>query len=412
MAGLIPLMLKPTSVSGTRTSMVFPAPPKNTHKRAASDITYSSQPSRPKTMRRQSQPTPASLPVLPYTPEEWRKAIVEIKHQHMTRRYRACSTRCNEILSNVKDTSGAEPAYLIYLNFYAATSLEMCARPLTKSSSYRTSLLQQARVHYDRAAALIQNAETSVVSRSRSSSTASSVSSLHSASSSIFSQAWTAESDMTSPAYSVCSLESAFAKAKPAHKPKKKVSFELPNDAKDTWSSFQVSEPLIRPDSPTLGFDDDYYTAAATRQELPKVPEQPVSRLSLREEDIYSVAVVHMEDPDSANPSDSSDSEDDDPFGIGRSVHRYRETLSSLKMQVAGHLASVEELLSAPVSPLLSGTADKSDEKQAHIVSSEELRRQERNARIERLRKTGWQRKRFDARRYEELCEAVMAELN
>ena len=112
MAGLIPLMLKPTSVSGTRTSMVFPAPPKNTHKRAASDITYSSQPSRPKTMRRQSQPTPASLPVLPYTPEEWRKAIVEIKHQHMTRRYRACSTRCNEILSNVKDTVSILPSPL------------------------------------------------------------------------------------------------------------------------------------------------------------------------------------------------------------------------------------------------------------------------------------------------------------
>ena len=288
----------------------------------------------------------------------------------------------------------------------------MCARPLTKSSTYRTSLLQQARVHYDRAATLIKNAETSVVSRSRSSSAASSASSLHSASSSIFSHTWTADSDISSPTQSICSLESALAKIRPANKPKKKVSFELPNDIKDTWSSFQVSEPLIRPDSPTLGFDDEYYTAAATRQELPKVPERPASRLALREEDSFPVTIVSAEDPDSAPQSDSSDSEDDDTFGIGRSVHRYRETLSTLKTQIMGHLASVEELLSTPVSPLQAAGTANSDEKKSQAVDSEELRRLERKARIERLRKTGWQRKRFDARRYEELCDAVMAELN
>ena len=34
-----------------------------------------------------------------------------------------------------------------------------------------------------------------------------------------------------------------------------------------------------------------------------------------------------------------------------------------------------------------------------------------RRARIERLRLSGWQRERFDAAPYEELCEVVLAEL-
>jgi hypothetical protein len=35
----------------------------------------------------------------------------------------------------------------------------------------------------------------------------------------------------------------------------------------------------------------------------------------------------------------------------------------------------------------------------------------DKQARIERLRRCGWQRKRFDPRKYEELRDSVMAEL-
>lgn len=42
---------------------------------------------------------------------------------------------------------------------------------------------------------------------------------------------------------------------------------------------------------------------------------------------------------------------------------------------------------------------------------SEEKAR-ERKARIDRLKMSGWRRKRFDASRYEVLCDVVMTELN
>lgn len=54
-------------------------------------------------MRRQSQQLPVSLPDIPFSSAEWKKAITEIKQYHVARRFRACSARCNEILTNVKD---------------------------------------------------------------------------------------------------------------------------------------------------------------------------------------------------------------------------------------------------------------------------------------------------------------------
>lgn len=41
-----------------------------------------------------------------------------------------------------------------------------------------------------------------------------------------------------------------------------------------------------------------------------------------------------------------------------------------------------------------------------------ELRKAELKARIERLRETGWKRERFDAERYQKLCDRALAELD
>lgn len=119
--GLIPLMLSPNSTDGLSSrssSRTGVAPPARTytrspvissdspaHKRNASDITPIIRRSGPpvRAMKRQSQQTPTALPVLPYTPAEWKKAIVEIKRFYITGRHRACSARCNEILTNTKD---------------------------------------------------------------------------------------------------------------------------------------------------------------------------------------------------------------------------------------------------------------------------------------------------------------------
>ncbi|KAK2611089.1 hypothetical protein N8I77_004465 [Diaporthe amygdali] len=483
--GLIPLMLSPSLTESfgsgpSRTTVILPggqytnpsAASSSTpaHKRNASDVTPMIKLSRPpvKTTKRHSQQVPASLPVLPFTSAEWKKAITEIKKCYVTRRYRACSARCNEILTNSKDLSKVQPAYLIYLNFYAAASLEMCARPLQPASSYRSSLLQQARGHYNAASSLIRKAEEVALSQSRSTSAASSLPSLHSPSGSVSSRAWTPESCLMTPSctHSRKSSLQQEPRSGDRERPKKKVSFELPKD-KDRWS-FRLPEPVVRPDSPTLGFDDDYFVSGASRQELPDLPAVSSKRWSRQDFEVDPLdspasspppmpSISEDEEPSpSSSPSSEGFGPDACPFGqfgaidseSARSVSRYCETLSSLKTQVASHLASLNELLESderlqihdqqqqqqqqPESPLL---YDATTIKSAHvnrvshdgrqrsgssmsfssvgsIGEDDEARLQDRMARIDKLRMSGWKRKRFDASRYEVLCETVMAELN
>lgn len=250
-------------------------------------------------------------------------------------------------------------------------------------------------------------------------------------------------------------------------RPKKKVSFELPKD-KDRWS-FRLPEPVVRPDSPTLGFDDEYFMSGASRQDLPELPVASSKRWSRQD-----IEVDPLDSPASSPPPMPSISEDEEPspssspssegfgsdvcpfgqFGAAdpesaRNVSRYCETLSSLKTQVNSHMSSLAQLLEAdeqllqsqhdqqPESPLL---YDATTIRSAHVhrmsvggggrqrsgssmsfssVGSvngggddDEARAQDRVARIDKLRMNGWKRKRFDASRYEVLCETVMAELN
>jgi hypothetical protein len=303
----------------------------------------------------------------------------------------------------------------------------MCARSLGSASNYRTSLLQQAHTHYGHAAALIQQAEQSMgtLSRRGSLSSPTAPSSLHSPSGSVSSVASWTSSILCSPSR----------RSQQPNRPKKKVSFELPHGTAkeaDGWS-FPISEPLIRPDSPTLGFDDEYFAAAAARQELPPLPQHmpalaPSAPLLLAAPDAPSDV------PSSASSSDVSDSESDDDASApassaappSPSVDRYYGHLSALKMQVRRHIASLGELLDPPSSPSPApseaegepqaaaeeSTPSSSTASGSSNSSKEEKKLQERAARIERLRREGWKRKRFDARRYEELCNAVMAELN
>ncbi|KAG8164854.1 hypothetical protein KVR01_005129 [Diaporthe batatas] len=451
--GLIPLMLSPKLTESfgpgpSRASLVQPAgqytipcaaisPTSPAHKRNASDVTPMIKLSRPpvRTPKRLSQQVPASLPVLPFTSAEWKRAIAEIKKCYVTRRYRACSARCNEILTNTKDLSMVQPAYLIYLNFYAAASLEMCARPLQPGSSYRATLLQQARGHYSAAQSLIKQAEEVAVAQSRSTSAASSLPSLHSPSGSVSSRAWTPESCLMAPTWTHSRKSSLQQEPRSGgrERPKKKVSFELPKD-KDRWS-FRLPEPIVRPDSPTLGFDDEYFASGASRQDLPELPLAAGKRWSEQDIEFEPLEVSPASSPppmpsisedEEPSPSSSPSSEgfgpDACPFGqfgavdteSARSVSRYCETLSSLKTQVDSHMASLNQLLQSDEqllqhnqllqSPLLYDATAVDDD--------EEARSLDRMARIDKLRMNGWKRKRFDASRYELLCETAMAELN
>lgn len=352
--------------------------------------------------------------MLPYTQADWKKTIAEVKRQYYGKRYRACSTRCLEVLEGVKNMPHVDPVYLIYLHFYAATSMEICARPLPSTSALRTTLLQQARTHFDLAGSLISAAEESVIKRVRPfSATSSRGSSCHSPSGSISSRSWTPDTRISSPTESVYSFDDPSAKSQSPPKRGKKVSFSLPRE-----ESLQIPEPVIRPDSPTLGFDDIYFQAGAARQELPEIPSSPPPPPKFQE---VELPLHTMSEGGEAGYSyyDNDDDEDSEhAYLVARAVDRCCEHLAGLRAQLARHSASLSELLSAPPSSLAGSLAEAAKSAAAAAANggrrrstAEEARALDRQARIERGRKNGWQRKRFDARRYEELCETVLAEL-
>ncbi|KAK3906665.1 hypothetical protein C8A05DRAFT_40512 [Staphylotrichum tortipilum] len=422
MAGLIPLMLG----SGSRTSFLGPSPSSQpTQKRQSmAGPPISTSPTtltpfgRPKLAKRLSLPLPVSIPVLPYTKAEWRKTIAEIKRKYFSKRYRACSTTCVEILDNIKDVSQVEPVYLIYLHFYAATSMEICARPLPSTAALRANLLQQARVHFDKASALINTAEESVLRRFRPGSVSSSRgSSCHSPSGSVSSRAWTPDDTRVStPTESVYSFDDLSPRSPQSPPPKrvKKVSFSLPKEA----SLHIVAEPIIRPDSPTLGFDFGFFQSGPPQHTLPELPvkfheiEMPLHRMP--EDNILKAPLNTVEEEEDDHDAMNGNSNRNSTLLVSRSVDRCCEHLSSLRSQLALHSTTLDQLL-CQQSELSSSSSPKSEAAPAKPAdrrsTAEQARALDRQARIERLRRCGWQRKRFDASRYEVLCEAVIAEL-
>lgn len=313
--------------------------------------------------------------------------------------------------------SNVEPAYLISLHLYAATAMEMSARPLSSPSTYRADLFQQARNHYDQATHLIRDAEELVQSKYRASFSLLSLSSPHSPSGSTSSRAWTSETGLSSPAPSVCSSEDLNARLHQSHLPsppslssfpgpaRKKVSFEPPKEDPP------IFEPYIRPDSPTLGFDDEYFITGFSRQDLPDIP-------SCSKKSPISSPTLHEVDED-ATPRASQDFHrlgqgflavepefDRRSFQLDNSASRYCAHLFNLKSRLVQHRASLEAVLETPASRE-SEIADCSS-----TSSGDDTRALDRRARIERLRKSGWQRKRFDPSRYEALRNAALAELN
>ncbi|KAF4955483.1 hypothetical protein FGADI_4456 [Fusarium gaditjirri] len=345
-----------------------------------------------------------TLHVLPYTSAEWAKVISDVKREYLNRRYRPCATRCSEILDNLKDFSIVEPAYLIYLHFYAANSQEMLARALHQAAPARTTLLNQARDHYQRASTLINAADSTVgpALLRRPSGTTTTLPSLHSADSSVssyVSSTWTSSRGI-SPASSISSIQSV-----PTSKRKKK---------RVTFSDVPV-ELLERPDSPTLGLGSFLGPARSISPELSEgdsstVPT-PVRSLTQAPRSILT--------PRSAQNgvSPSTDAELD-PFRHARSVHRYSALLTSLQRQVFRHLNFIETELGqqhnnppyedTPPSPTTVNMATSA----SATPNADKTRPPELQARIERLRAKGWERKRFDARRYAELRESASADMN
>ncbi|KAH6660366.1 hypothetical protein BKA67DRAFT_530465 [Truncatella angustata] len=502
MGGLLPLLLPSSrtnraSITAQPTDMKRPASvmvPQETlflgHKR---------QHSLPSTrsMRRLTITTPASPLAIPATAEDWRKAVNDVKRKYVSRKYRTCSARCCDILDNLENTCEVETLHLVYLHFYAASSFEMCARPLSQSSAYRTKLLDDAREHYDKASALINKAEETATQMTRSASSASSAPSLGSSRSS------SVCTTRSSPRNSFSSVEDLKATAHPKKpKKKKKVSFSGLPEIEIPQTVLQP-EPFIRPDSPTLGweradflFGQSEVTAEVVAKPVPDLTEMVSPRTVDPVQQYKPLSPVLQPVPEGHQIEDPFDMES---FLQTRSLNRMIAQLSALRSQVAWHrdnidalmtepdeipevpgtptlpgvsslpglgcgdspassTTDVEEQISTPASapaltahalenalmqslkdssrsgsnfdpyPLFSGHPgawDRSRSGSVASLASSALPPRAASAmsmrsgsgdealqkRIERLRASGWQRKRFDSRRYEALREQVLTEL-
>ncbi|KAF9774852.1 hypothetical protein IL306_007115 [Fusarium sp. DS 682] len=344
-----------------------------------------------------------TLHVLPYTSAEWAKVISDVKREYLNRRYRPCATRCSEILDDLKDFGIVEPAYLIYLHFYAANSQEMLARALHQAAPARTTLLNQARDHYQRASTLINAADSTVgpALLRRPSGTTTTLPSLHSADSSVssyVSSSWTSSHGL-SPASSISSIQSV-----PVSKrTKKRVTF-----------SDVPMELLERPDSPTLGLGSFLGPARSISPEFSGSESSAVPAPLRPSSQVPRSILTPRSAQNEVSPSTDSEL---DPFRHARSVHRYSALLTSLQRQVFRHLNFIETELGqqqttppyedTPPSPTtVTMVTSASATRNADKTRSPELQ-----ARIERLRARGWERKRFDVRRYAELRESASADM-
>ncbi|KKF95746.1 hypothetical protein CFO_g1873 [Ceratocystis platani] len=320
-----------------------------------------------------------------------RSAIAEVKRQFHGRQYRECAARCTEILENVRDLSQVEPIYVISLNFYAASALEANALSLPSSSAFRMSLLQKSRSHYLKTSDLLQDADDGTSESWRRLSVSTSSSSISTPISSL-SRTWTPSMCSSSRSPSICSLEEP--KDVPAPPIKKRVTF-----------SCDLEDPVIRPDSPTLGFDDFLGRESPEPVIIPRVPMH-----------ITTMPPSALKQPKPASPASSAGSpifESHSFFDSEIPVSRLCALLSSLRLEVASHLAAVEAMVSAPEQDRnvsTSASSGRSTPIEAFKDSSE-MRSLDIKARIERLRSNNWKRRRFDAGKYRALAASALAEL-
>ncbi|KAI0200301.1 hypothetical protein F4808DRAFT_165704 [Astrocystis sublimbata] len=452
-------------------------------------------------------PSPG-LVATPANAKEWKKAIQEVKRKYQARKYLSCSMQCCEILESLSDTSSIEPLHIIYLHFYAASSFEWCARPLSCSSAYRTQLLDRAKEHYAEAESRVMATEWNMAERARS---PSSMSTTSLSSPGLSSDASTPSS---SPRTSISSLDDD-TPTKPVRpvrtKPKKSVSFSnLPE-----FLEFQP-EPYIRPDSPTLGWEDYSFSAPPPPREREPcsaispttiIPSSIIKRRAESPRRVSRATTPEVE-PDSRSRTREGQYQersntpsnhifDLESFLQTRNLNRLRDQMSALREQISRHRSAVEDLLNTSLDDTPPATPIPQQEDEPEFVLHGltpapplALRRQRsmgivqhpRNnslpgpssiktlmrpalrvqttmdtanyphlrrynsvsaglnghygsaassmtptsataaplsatsddirGRIERLRANGWQRKRFDGRRYEALREQVLGELD
>lgn len=341
----------------------------------------------PKRMAKQTEPRSQSLASSRMT---WRCGLAAVKADFINARYRQCSARCESILSGATRWKDTERLFLIFLHFYAASALE-----LETSSSHHTSphclhLLHAARDHYRVAASLIK-AEHRDVSKQLL---------LHalSTSSTIGSPASSVSTDRSPPTSVSSPTNVAYSPWRRSETPSKKPSKHV------LFADQVATEPLIRPDSPTLGFDEWLGRSSpelSSQEPLicrpspqPEMRERPFSVEHLLE---YSGTKQSHRQP--GGRSSIHDKDVDGSLPRDHSLRRFKTLLVDLQTQLSSHAAHVDAEIAA------AGHASPS------TVPHGAMRSTELQARIAALKAQGWPLRRFDAQPYEALCDSAMADL-
>ncbi|KAI0515289.1 hypothetical protein F5B22DRAFT_196972 [Xylaria bambusicola] len=325
-------------------------------------------------LRQASFTASLSHAAMPPDTSEWKHIMDEIKRKYLARKYRSCSMQCCDVLANIKEESTIEPLHRIYLHFYAASSFEWCARPLS-SSTYREELLRSAQTHYAEAEVQIAAMEFNMTER------ASSPSSARSSSPSLSARSRTPDLISTassSPRTSGFFLDDPPTKAarQARMKAKKKVSFS----SFPQLFEFQP-EPHIRPDSPTLGLEDPIFIAMSREMDAsisisPKKHSSPTSIIKTSLGDQSAPArIMSLEEFESRSASQASAilsaGNSDNPdrcstpsnhtfdlesFIQARTLNRLRGQLLELRDQVCRHRTVVDSLLSTAEDPHIART--------------------------------------------------------
>ncbi|KAH7170589.1 hypothetical protein EDB81DRAFT_171255 [Dactylonectria macrodidyma] len=386
-----------------------------------------------KSTKRLPQNLPGCLPILPYTSSEWAKAIADVKLAYVSQRYRPCAARCTEILDNLRDAATVKPAYLIYLHFYAASAQEMMSRGLHHASTARVNFLHQAQDHYLKASHLIAtidvpdadinqalfqySASTIVYEYDFSDSPSSILSSLPSAT-------WS-PSMRSMPSWGPSPSSSNRSSVNRSSVDRFSMDSSRGTIAS---SSKRKSDSHVRPDSPTLGlslfaggtFQDILNAMPSPPPTVPAAPPEHV-RAAPPAEPVEPAGAFHLPQPIQLSPSIQLPERVQTPesfqlpeparpaepteerLPVNRAAHRSSALLSGLQRQITRHLSFIDADLAAARNPPPTATN--------LGLHDDEHRALDLQARIERLRASGWQRKRFDFQRYKQLREKAMADM-
>lgn len=418
MVQLIPLVLQPSA----QTKSVSFADPWTTSPAISVRPTPPSSPTpsiSPET-KRQTRPH-NTMAVLPKSEPDWKKTMEEVKGWYAKRQYKQCTVRCKHSLDSIKDPvrpypsshpaptvetdekqSQIHPLYLVYLSFYAASSLEQTARSMHNNSSNKVNVFQDSLSYYQKAQFFLSSASSSVSTqpsiirltdrphspqnhRAKDSISSSNRSSVDSVFSNADSAPWepsSAPPSPTSPKHrrneSACSTSSTTTMKPSPLRIRKKVSFSL-------QSATSAPEPDLLVATPS---------SAQLIHSFPSPPSPANFQESERDQ-------YHTPEPTQN-------------WLQTRSIARYQSHLTTFSTQLTSHISSIENQISAASearSRNSSASSALGDYAGLGSINKEELKKVELRERIARLKAGGWKRREFDSERYKALCEKALAEV-